>query len=136
MRSKIVLLLSFLAFLAMDVNSKQLETEATLREIQIKSTERLMIRSNSRSASLNASVTTIAPAAFVMGEDVAVIFSSKISNVAIVVTNAETGEVVYQDLFSCAAPTTVMLPLSGCESGEYVISMTTTSTTYSGEFTL
>lgn len=135
MKAKILLLLSLLAFLAMDVNSKQLETEATLREIQIKSTQRLSPRSM-RTTSLKSSVTEIAPTAFLVGDAVAVNFASSTSNASIVVTNAETGEVVHHELFSCSTPTTVLIQLDGCDPGLYYIEMTTSSSTHEGEFVL
>lgn len=135
MRTKILLLLSLFAFLAMDVNSKQMETEATLRDIQLRATARLSPRSM-RTTSLTSSVKEIAPAVFLVGEAVAVNFASSTSNASIVVTNAETGEVVHHELFSCSTPTTVMIQLDGCNPGLYYIDITTTSTIYNGEFTL
>ncbi|NDV80546.1 DUF3244 domain-containing protein [Bacteroides sp. 51] len=135
MRTKFLLLLSLFAFLAMDANSKQMETETTLREIQIKATARLSPRSM-RTTSLTSSVQEIAPAVFLVGDAVAVNFASSTSNASIVVTNAETGEVVHHELFSCSAPTTVMIQLDGCEPGLYYVDITTTSTIYNGEFTL
>lgn len=135
MKSKILLLLSLLAFFAMDVNSKQLETEATLREIQIKSTPRLSPRAM-RTTTLTSSVKEIAPTAFLVGEAIAVNFATPTSNASIVVTNAETGEVVHHELFSCSTPTTVLVQLDGCEPGLYYIDMTTTSAVHNGEFVL
>ena len=135
MRTKILLLLSLFAFLAMDVNSKQLETEATLREIQLKATPRISPRAM-RSTSLKSSVQEIAPVTYLIGEAIAVNFASSTSNASIVVTNAETGEVVHHELFSCSVPTTVLIQLDGCESGEYYFEITTNSTVYNGEFIL
>lgn len=130
-----LLLLSLFAFLAMDVNSKQMETEATLRDIQLRATARLSPR-GMRTSSLKSSVKEIAPAVFLTGESLAANFASSISNASIVVTNVETGEVVHHELFSCKTPTTVMILLDGCDSGLYSIEITTTSTIYNGEFTL
>jgi len=135
MKTKFLFVLSLLAFLAMDVNSKQLETEATLREIQLKATERLSPRSM-RTSSLTTSVMTIAPTTYLIGNAIAVNFASATSNASIVVTNAETGEVVHHELFTCSAPTTVLVGLEGCDSGLYYIDISTSSTTYNGEFDL
>ena len=136
MRTKILLLLSLFVFLAMDVNSKQLETEATLREIQLKATTRISPRSTMRPTSLQSSVKEIAPATYLVGNAVAVNFASAVSNAAIVVSNAETGEVVHHELFTCSSPTTVLVDLEGCENGLYYINITTSSTDYNGEFIL
>ena len=136
MRTKILLLLSLLAFLAMDVNSKQMETEATLREIQIRAASPRISPRSMRTTSLTSSVQEIAPTAFLVGDAVAVNFASSTSNASIIVTNAETGEVVHHELFSCSTPTTVMIQLDGCDPGLYYIDITTTSTIYNGEFTL
>lgn len=129
------LLLSLLAFLAMDIYSKQLETEATLREIQLKSTTRLSPRAM-RSTSLQSSVQEIAPLTYLVGNAVAVNFASRTSNASIVVTNAETGEVVHHELFSCSTPTTILVDIEGCNGGLYYIDITTSSNIYNGEFSL
>jgi len=136
MRLKILLLLSLFAFLAMDLNSKQLEAEATLREIHLKATSRLSPRGNMRTTSLTASVKEIAPATYMVGNAVAVNFVSKASNASIIVTNSETGEVVHYELFSCSTPTTILVQLEGCETGLYYIDISTSSTVYNGEFIL
>lgn len=135
MKTKFVLLLSLLTFLAMDASSKQLETEATLREIKLKATTRISPRTM-RTTTLSSSVQEIAPTTYLVGNAVAVNFASSASNASIVVTNAETGEVVHHELFSCSGPTTVIVELNGCDTGLYDVDITTNSTTYNGGFVL
>lgn len=135
MKAKNVLLLLLFALFANNLNSKQLETEATLREIQIKATQRLSPRSMGATSPIT-SLTTVSPVVYQLGESIAVDFASAVTNASIVVTNVQTGEVAHHELVTCTTQTTILIDLQGCESGLYYINIVTSSTNYSGEFYL
>lgn len=137
MKTKTLLFLLLFVCSTKEVHSTQLQTEATLKEIQIRSTPRLSPRSTTmKSKDLTSSTTELAPNIYLIGATIAVNFVSSTTNASIVVTNTDTGEVVHHELFSCSSSTTVLVDLQGCQSCLYYIDIMTSSTYHSGEFVL
>lgn len=137
MKTKTLLFLPLLVFLIKDAQSKTLEKEATLIEIQIRSTPRVSPRSKAmKTTNLVSRVKEVAPAVYLIGGAIAVNFITSTSNASIVVTNADTGEVVHHELFSSNASTTILVDLQGCQNSLHYIDIVTSSACHSGAFVL